>query len=98
MTCITKFFSTSFNDTVFSCRYLLIFCFIFIGVVAGVIASNIGPLTSQEEYLPRDDPLMVLQNEVETNFVTLGSFLSAANMRGNIYVSLCWGVKGLNRD
>lgn len=60
--------------------------FAIIGVAAAIIASNIGPLTSQEEYLPKDDPLMVLQNEVEANFVTLGSFVAAGNIRGAIFV------------
>ena len=44
----------------FKLRYFLVVGFAILGVAAGVVASNIGPLTKQEEYLPRDDPLMTL--------------------------------------
>lgn len=95
---ITKFFSTTFNSAIYKARYVLVAAFIVLGVVAGIVAANIGPLTSQEEYLPRDDPLILLQNEVEANFITLGSFVAAGNIRGAIFVMLTWGVQGLNRS
>ena len=98
MTRITKFFSTKFNNFVYKLRYLFTIGFILLGIGAGIVASHIGPLTSQEEYLPRDDLLMVLQDEVESNFVTLGSFVAAANIRGAMFVSLSWGIAGLNRQ
>lgn len=69
-----------------------------LGICAAIIASRIGPLTKQEEYIPSSDPYTLLQNEVEQNFVQLGAFSSAANVRGPIFVNLNWGVKGLNRE
>ena len=41
---------------------------------------------------------MVLQDEVDANFVTLGSFVAAGNIKGAIFVKVSWGVLGLNRD
>ena len=34
--------------------------FLILGIVAAVIASNISPLTKEEEFLPKSDPLMQL--------------------------------------
>lgn len=95
---ITRFFSGPYNNFIFKARYVLIALLTIVGICAGVIASGIGPLTQQEEFLPNSDPLMVLQKEVEDNFKPLGTFSSAGNVKGSIYVNLNWGVKDLDRD
>lgn len=54
------FFSGPFNNFIHKSRYIIVVVFVIIGIAAGVIASEMGPLTQQEEFLPNDDPLMVL--------------------------------------
>ena len=44
---------------VYKLRYVLIGVFIVIGIVGAIFASDIGPLTKQEEYLPSDDPFIL---------------------------------------
>ncbi len=41
---------------------------------------------------------MVLQEEVFNNFKQQGSFSSAGNVQGAVYVNLNWGIKGLDRS
>lgn len=77
---------------------MLVALFIILGIVAAVIASEMGPLTQQEEFLPNTDPLMVLQKEVEDNFKPMGTFSSAGNVKGNIFVNINWGIKDLDRS
>lgn len=63
-----------------------------VGIAAGVIASGIGPLTKQEDYLPRDHPVIITQTLVEENFSSTSSLKEA------IVIKLNWGVEGLNRE
>ena len=73
-------------------RYVLVVFFAIFGIGAIVIASNIGPLTEQEEYLDYDTPIMVTQKLVEDNF------LSTSSLKESLVVRLNWGVKGLDRS
>ena len=92
---IAKFFATHWNKWVHKLRYVLIGVFLVIGIVGGIFASSIGPLTKQEEYLPSDDPFMLTQEDVFSNFVQQGFFASEANLKGSVFVNLNWGVKEL---
>ena len=96
--CMNRFFSTTHNRIIYKLRYLLSVFFIVLGVTAAVIASRIGSLTKQEDYIPPSDPYIVLQTEVEDNFIQLGTFSAAANVRGAIFVNVNWGVKDLDRS
>ena len=66
---MNSFFSTTHNKIIYKLRYLLSFFFIALGVTAAAIASQIGSLTKQEDYIPPSDPYIVLQTEVEDNFI-----------------------------
>ena len=90
--CITRCFSGNFNMGVFKARYFLIVFFILLGIAAGVIASNIGPITEPEEYLPNEHELIVLQRDIE------GKFTSSAGIKEALVVKLNWGVKDLDRS
>ena len=95
---ITKFFAGPYNRLIHKGRYFFVGLLALVGIGAAIIASDIGPLTQQEEYLPKTDPLMVLQKDVEDNFKPMGAFTSAANVKGSIFVNLNWGVKDLDRS
>lgn len=58
--CMSKFFHSYFNPFIFKVRYVAVGLFLILGIVAAVIASNISPLTKEEEFLPKSDPLMQL--------------------------------------
>jgi len=58
--CMTVFFEKYFNPFLFKVRYVAVGLFFLLGIAAAVTASNIGPLTKEEEFLPSDDPLMML--------------------------------------
>lgn len=57
---MTRCFSGNFNKFVHRFRYVIIVAFSLLGIAAAVVASNIGPLTEPEEYLPNDHPLIIL--------------------------------------
>ena len=61
-------------------------------MLATIAASGIGPLTEQEEFLPKEHELMVLLKDVGERFP------SASNLKDSIVVNLNWGIKGLDRD
>ena len=77
---------------VYKLRYFIIVFFILLGIAAVVVASNIGPLTEPEEYLPNDHELIVLQRDIE------GKFTSSAGIKEALVVKLNWGVKDLDRS
>jgi len=60
--------------------------------VAAIVATNIGPLTEQEEFLPNTHPMMILLKEVGEEFP------SATNTQDSILVNWNWGIKGLDRS
>mmetsp|Transcript_25646 Transcript_25646/g.30118 ORF Transcript_25646/g.30118 Transcript_25646/m.30118 type:complete len:178 (-) Transcript_25646:858-1391(-) len=89
---MTKFCGTRFNAAVYKLRIGIIIGFFIIGIVAGVIASGIGPLTKEEEFLPSDHELMVFLKDIENNFP------SSQELRDSVMVNLNWGVKDLDRS
>ena len=89
---VSKFCGGWYNKIVFKGRYVFIVLFFIIGVVAAIIASNIGPLTEQEEFLPNSHELVVLADDIGNEFP------SAADIKDSIVVSLNWGIKDLDRD
>ena len=86
------FFSGPFDRCVKKGRFFIMIFFLIIGALAAIIASGIGPLTKQEEYLPNDSPLMTLQKDVEQNF------FSTSALKDSLIVNLNWGVKDLDRS
>jgi len=89
---MTRFFSGTYNKYIFKARYVIFVFFFVAGVVAAVIASDIGPLTEQEEFLSNSHPLILLQSDVEENFT------SSASLKEALVVKLNWGVKDLDRS
>ena len=65
---LTRFFSGPFDKCIIKLRYVWVGVFIVLGIVGAVIASRIGPLTKQEEWLPDDNEIIMLSNEVNDNF------------------------------
>ena len=57
---MTHFFSGPYNKCIKRAKWTIIVVFLSIGIAATILASKIGPLTEQEEYLPNDHPVMVL--------------------------------------
>ena len=89
---ITMFFSGPFDRCVRKGRYIIVFLFVVVGIFAAIIASDIGPLTKEEEYLPSDSPLMTLQKDVERNF------FSTSALKDSLVVNLNWGINDLDRS
>ena len=58
--CMSIFFESYFNPFIFKVRYVAVGLFFVLGIGAAIMASNIGPLTKEEEFLPKSDPLMKL--------------------------------------
>ena len=85
-------FQLRLQSPVFKARYFLIVFFIILGITAGVISSQIGPLTEPEEYLPNDHELIVLQRDIE------GKFTSSAGIKEALVVRFNWGIKDLDRS
>ena len=52
-----------------------------------------GPLTEQEEWLPEDNEIIVLSNEIDSNFSK-----AVDGLKKGLMVNINWGVKGLDRD
>lgn len=89
---ITKFFAGIHNKWVFKLRYLIMFCFIALGIVASLTATGIGPLSKQENFLPESDPLIILIDDISENFS------STSGLKENIMVKINWGIKDLDRS
>ena len=92
MTLLNQFFSGPFNRIIYKFRYALVFIFFTFGAICIYFGSQIGPLSKQEEFLPNDHPMMVLQKDVES------SFPAGGNMKDSIVVNLNWGIEGLDRS
>ena len=73
---IVRFLGGEYNAFIFKLRYVFIAVFAIIGIVCGVIASNIEPLTKEESMIPQDSPIMVLNSLVEENFISETNFAS----------------------
>ena len=73
---IVRFLGGQYNAFIFKLRYVFIAVFVIIGIVCGVIASNIEPLTKEESLIPQDSPIMVLNSLVEDNFISETNFAS----------------------
>lgn len=71
-------------------RWLIIVVFLVWTFVAAVFASQIGPLTEEEEFLPSDHPIMV------TNQILTDEFDGKSNKE--LFVYLFWGVKDLDKE
>ena len=90
---LTRFFSGPFDKCIIKLRYVWVGVFIVLGIVGAVIASRIGPLTKQEEWLPDDNEIIMLSNEVNDNFSK-----AVEGFEQTIWVHLNWGVKDLDRE
>ena len=62
--CVTRFCGGAFNRTIVRFRIVFVIGFFIFGIVAGVIASGIGPLTKEEEFLPKEHELMALLADI----------------------------------
>lgn len=89
---IARFFRGTFNKFIFKARYALVVVLIILGITAGVGAWYIGPPIKQQEYIPSNDPLIMLKTEVQDHFASHASFDEA------IVVKLNWGIKDLDRS
>lgn len=75
---------------VYELRYIIIFAFFIWAIIAGVYASQIGPLTEAEEFLPRDHKIIVTSNLLRDEFDGQGD--------EGLMVDIFWGVKDLDRE
>ena len=87
---IDKFFEGPWNSMVYKLRWLIIFVFLAWTIVATIFASQIGPLTEEEEFLPSDHPIMIIGK-------TLGDEFDGKSDK-ELMVYLYWGVKGLDKE
>lgn len=86
------FFGGPFNKCIKAGKWLIFAIFLVVGAVAAYFAAQIGPLTQQEDYLPDDHPMQVLQARIENNFE------STSSLKETVVVSLNWGIKELDRE
>lgn len=68
------------------------FFFIALGITASFMATGIGPLEKQENFLPESDPLIILIDDISENFS------STSGLKENIMVKINWGIKDLDRS
>lgn len=88
---IEQFFGGPWNYWVHKLRFIIVFvCAGWTGF-AIFKAKDIGPLTAQEEFLPKDNPITIVMNTLNDKF----KGTSQANV---IKVEIFWGVKDLNKD
>lgn len=57
---IDRFYAGTWNTWVHKCRYAIIIIFLVWVIFASIKASEIGPLSKEEEFLPTDHPIMVM--------------------------------------
>ena len=89
---ITRCFKGLHNKTVFKLRYFVMFFFIGLGIAASLVATGIGPLSKEENFLPENDPLIVLIDDISNRFS------SATGLKESIMVKINWGIKDLDRS
>ena len=66
--------------------------FFIIGIAAAIVASGIGPLTEEEEFLPKEHELMTLISVISNDFP------SSEEAKDRIVVNINWGIKDLDRE
>lgn len=84
------FFRGPWNDFVYKLRFPIIAIFIIWGIIASVYAGQIGPLSSEEEFLPSDHEIQMALNIIQDKFSGGG------NDALNVY--LFWGISDLNKE
>lgn len=85
-----KFFGGIWNTWVHKLRYVIIFLMAGWLVFAIIMAKDIGPLTEQENFLPVDHPITIVQETMRNKFP--GSSINA------LKVYIFWGVKDIITD
>lgn len=85
-----KFFDQPWNNAVKKFARVIIFVFLIWTGVASYYASQLSPLTKEEEFLPSDHELMQVWQTVEKNF-PVGAIVE-------LNIDIFWGVKDVNRD
>jgi hypothetical protein len=88
---VEAFLSGPFNNFVKQFKWPIIGFFFLFTIGMGIFASQIGPLSKQEEYLPEDHWFSVVQNAIIDDFPT-GSSTDA------ITVYIIHGAKGLDKS
>jgi hypothetical protein len=91
MTPIEKFFGGKFNNFVKKYKWVLFFSLSMWSVVSLVTASKIGPLTSEESFLPDGHWAKTGQKMATEGYNTGDEDLS-------IDITIYWGVKGINKE
>ena len=56
--CLTRFLAFPFNVAIHKCRVCLSVFFIILGIGAGIVAAQMGPLSKGEEMMSPDHPLV----------------------------------------
>mmetsp|Transcript_4511 Transcript_4511/g.7685 ORF Transcript_4511/g.7685 Transcript_4511/m.7685 type:complete len:401 (+) Transcript_4511:884-2086(+) len=87
---VEAFFEFKWNDFVFAQRYLIVGLFFVWTVVAVYFAVQLSPTTKQEQFLPDDHPIEVVQEISNTKFSTGGLF--------ELSVTAYWGVSGIDKS
>lgn len=86
---IEMFFSGPWNKCVYKLRYVIVFMFFVWTIVATIIASQLSPLTKEEQFLPDDHPAQEFFNK-ENYFLGAGA--------NTLEMKLYWGVKDIDKS
>ena len=89
---IENFFGTSWNSMVKKLRFPILLLFAIWLTIAVIFASRIGPLTKEEEFIPKYHP------NIRAWTIFGESFTAQEEKSKNISVSLAWGLQDIDRE
>jgi hypothetical protein len=89
---IENFFGSTWNNMVHKSRYPILAAFTIWLVIACFFASKIGPLTEEEEFIPKYHPNIRVWTIFSENFTT------EVEESNHIVINLAWGLKDINRE
>ena len=90
-----QFFSNIWNPFIYKFRKVVILIFVVMFALAMNEARNIGPLTKQEDFVPRTNELVLpwtIQYDIFNGVEESGKYTN------NMLIEIVFGIKNLNQE